>query len=406
MSQIGRLFAVIAGVLLVVGAAVFLLFQSSMFSGDVRREATTDSLDAVIAEIEAGRATTPLVFQPSAGLDATVTFLVQSTEGLTPRIVSDVTGWGESPNDSDFDQTIGTMTRLGSTDWFHLETRVAPRARIEYLTVHGKTDYRVDPNNPRRSWSHAGHDRSEFVTPDYRPPQEFVDPPVTPGGMTVEDVIDSDALGAPRRALVYVPPGYRNDGAYPVAVFHSGWGIARNGQAVRVLDWLIANRKIEPMVGLFLESYLAGDDDNHEGPPLRVFLSEEGPAWLASRYSVSPSADDWAVLAISYGAKDALDASLAPAQIYGRLGLLIPGRRLKRTDLEAYGRQPGRRLHVAILVGRYDYANLATAQLAHQTLTDAGHRVDSIEVPEGHNSTTRRDHLSDVLISLFGPRPG
>ena len=117
-------------------------------------------------------------------------------------------------------------------------------------------------------------------------------------------------------------------------------------------------------------------------------------------------ADDWAVLAISYGAKDALDASLAPAQIYGRLGLLIPGRRLKRTDLEAYGRQPGRRLHVAILVGRYDYANLATAQLAHQTLTDAGHRVDSIEVPEGHNSTTRRDHLSDVLISLFGPRPG
>ena len=36
-------------------------------------------LEATIAEIEAGRGTTPLVVQPTQGSDATVTFLVKST---------------------------------------------------------------------------------------------------------------------------------------------------------------------------------------------------------------------------------------------------------------------------------------------------------------------------------------
>jgi enterochelin esterase-like enzyme len=359
------------------------------------------ALDAAIAEIEAGRKTTPIVQQPAPGSDAVVTFLVASTDGQVPRIVSDVTGWGESPDDSSFDLTIGTMTRVGSTDWYQLRTQVAPGARIEYLVVYGETDYRIDPNNPRRAWSRGRHDLSEFVTPDYLPPPELTDSPVTPGGRTVEGTIDSRALGAPRRVLVYLPPGYRDDGAYPVAVFHAG-GVARDGQGPRILDWLIAHRQIEPIVALFLDSYLPGDADNHEGPSLRSFLTEEAPKWLSARYGVAERAEDWAVIAISYGAKDALDAALAPAQTYGNLGLLIPGRRLTPDDLEGYVDQPGRRLRIAILAGSYDAANLATARKARKALADAGHMVDYIEVPEGHNPSTWRNHLRDVLVSLFG----
>ncbi len=361
------------------------------------------SLDNAIAGIEAGRTTTPLVMQPSPGSDASVTFLVESPAGEVPRIVSDVTGWGESPDDSTFDLNIGTMTRIGSTDWYRLDTVVAPEARVEYLVVLGATDYQVDPHNPRRGWARADYDISEFVTPDYLPPPELTDPPAAPAGRTVEGTIDSLALGLPRRVLVYLPPGYQDHGAYPVAVFHSGWSVAEVGEAPRILDWLIARREIEPIVGLFLESYLYGDDDNHEGAPLRAFLTEEAPAWLSSRYDVTEDPDEWAVLAISYGAKDALDAAVAPTQAYGRLGLLIPGRRLTPADLADFAQLPGRRLRVAILAGLYDQANLPTARAARQALTTAGHFVDYIEVPEGHNASTWRNHLRDVLVSLFGP---
>lgn len=360
------------------------------------------SLDHAIAEIEAGRATTPLVEQDAPGADASVTFLVKSDDGEVPRIVSDATGWGETPDDSSFDLTIGTMTRIGTTPWYRLETPVAPAARVEYLVVHGDTDYQVDPHNPRRGWARGDYDISEFVTPDYLPPPELTDSPVAPAGTTVEGTIDSLALGLPRRVLVYLPPGYRDDGAYPVAVFHSGWSVAHVGEAPRILDWLIVHREMKPIVGLFLESYLYGDDSNHEGTPLRAFLSEEAPAWLASRYGVASDPELWAVLAISYGAKDALDAAVAPTQAYGRLGLLIPGRRLTPADLEILANQPGRRLRVAILAGRYDQANLPTAEAIRQALTKAGHSVDFIEVPEGHNASTWRNHLSNVLVSLFG----
>jgi len=358
-------------------------------------------LAAAIAEVEAGGRATPLIVQPAQGGDALVTFLVESPDGRVPRIVSDVTGWGERIADDTFDLTAGTMTRVGSTSWYRLEAQVAPGARIEYLVVRGETDYGIDPHNPRQAELHGGGPASEFVTPGYVPPRELADPPTASAGTTVETVIGSRALGGSRRAIVYVPFGYRDDGAYPVAVFHSGWNVARQGEAPRVLDWLIAHGEIEPIVAVFVESVPPGDAGGRAGEPLRTFLAEELPAWLASSYGVTRRADERAILAISYGAKDALDAALAPAETYGRLGLLIPGRRLRPADLEVVAGVRDRRLRVAILAGRYDAANIATARDVRAVLVDAGHEVEYIEVPEGHNPATWRNHLRDVLVSLF-----
>jgi enterochelin esterase-like enzyme len=358
-------------------------------------------LAAAIAEVEAGRRTTPLVAQPAEGGDALVTFLVESPDGRVPRIVSDVTGWGERIADDTFDLTAGSMTRVGSTSWYRLETRVAPGARVEYLIVHG-VDYGTDPHNPRQAPYHGAGPVSEFVTPGYVPPRALLDPPGTPAGTTCEVEIASRALHGSRRAIVYTPAGYRRDGAYPLAVFHDGWAAAREGDPLRVLDWLIAHGAIEPLVAVFLASTRDDDVESHQGAPLRAFLTEEVPAWVASSYGVTRRADERAILAVSYGAKDVLYAALAPVGAYRRLGLLIPGRRLRPADLEVVAGVRDRRLRVAILAGRYDAANIATARDARAVLVDAGHEVEYIEVPEGHNPATWRNHLGDVLVCLFG----
>lgn len=155
-----------------------------------------------IAEVEAGRRTTPLIVQPAAGGDARVTFLVESPDGRVPRIVSDVTGWGENMADDTFDTDAGRMARVGSGDWYRLEVQVVSGACVEYLVVLGGTDYRLDPNNPRRSDPRFGDPHSEFVTPGYVPPREFTDPPTSPAGVVVETAIDSHALGGSRRVVV------------------------------------------------------------------------------------------------------------------------------------------------------------------------------------------------------------
>jgi enterochelin esterase-like enzyme len=390
--------AILAGAgVLALGVCAWLALRAPR-RGDAA--STSAALEAAVAEVEAGRKTTPLIGEPADGGDATVTFLARLAGDRVPRIVSDVTGWGENA-DGTFDFTAGGMTRVGRTDWYSLQATVAPRARIEYLIAYAPTDYRIDPHNPRQAAGPqlGGARASEFVMPGYVPPPEFAGPPVSPAGVLTEAAVESRVLGAACRLIVYTPSGYPDGGDYAVAVFLD----TRSGQVSRVLDWLMAHQAIEPIVAVFVDPHGLGDG-TRAGAPMRTFLTDELPAWLASAYRVTTRADRRAVIGISYGAKDALGAALG-CDAFGKLGLLIPGRRIARADIDAIARGRHHRLRVAILAGRYDHANVGTARGLRQALADAGHVVDYIEVPEGHSAVTWTSHLGDLLLSLYGPAP-
>ena len=369
----------------------------------LRTTANLPGLLAATAEVEAGRATTPLIGERGPDGRFPVTFLAKRAGGPIPRIVSDVTGWGERPDDT-FDVNAGTMKRVPNTDWYFLETAVAAGARIEYLVARGMSDYAPDPHNPRRTALRGISPASEFVAPGYLPPPEFEDPPVASPGRIDEATVESRALGAPCAVSVYTPPGYQQNGNYPVAVFHGGIHIAKAGVAQRVLDWLIDRAAIKPVVAVFADSW-PKDNGKASAERLRTFLSNELPPWLASHYGVAPDAARRAILGLSYGAKDALDAAVT-TRAFGQVGLLIPGRRMTRADIKAFvaASARGPRLRVTILAGLYDGPNVATARRAREALAAAGHAVNYIEVPEGHNQGTWRNHLRDVLLALFGTK--
>jgi enterochelin esterase family protein len=414
----GRLPALAAVGLLVSASALGACAQVGAGRTEPGGVATT--LEAAIREVEAGRKTTPLVSGPTATGDFTVTFLARSPGGEVPRVVSDATGWGENAVDNTFDFTAGRMTRVGRSDWYALEARIAPRARIEYFVVHGR-EYRLDPHNPRRAQPRAGGPASEFVTPGYQPPEEVPAASSVPAGRTAEVTVDSRALHGSRRVIVYTPPGYRADGTYPLAVFQFGVSLVTSDRdprasvdpaapppiepdvAPRLLDQWIAQRVIQPIVVLFVEPHRYGNqlDYDVKAEAVRAFFTRDLLAWAASRYGVTRSADQRALLAVSAGAEAALDAALSSPRTFGRLGLLIPGRRVRPPGLEALVGPGGGRLQVAILAGRYDQANLPTAEKLRQALLDGGHAVDYILVAEGHTRATWRNHVRDVLVSLF-----
>jgi hypothetical protein len=122
------------------------------------------AIEATIAEIEAGRRTTPLVGEPAAGGERVVTFLARQEGGQPPRIVSDVTGWGEHVDET-FDFSGGTMARVGQSDWYLLRAEVAPRARIEYLIAYGQADDRLEPFHRVRVEEADGGGRHTDRTP-------------------------------------------------------------------------------------------------------------------------------------------------------------------------------------------------------------------------------------------------
>lgn len=347
---------------------------------------------ALLPAIESGTFSVPVVNGD------TVTFYAQSDAGAAPRVVSDVTGWGERA-DGTFDFTVGRMRPIEGTNWSTLTARINPAARIEYLFAYGAGDYRVDPRNSRKVTRATG-EASEIVGPAYAPPVEFAAPPAGPAGKIVDTVVPGVIVGQ-RRVIVYTPPGYDPSRKYRLAVFHDGGLVVNTGEAPRVLDWLITHDAIHPVVAVFVDPVSRADDFRPDAP-MRDFVASELMTWLSARYSLTPLAADHAIIGISAGARGALAAMASYPGVFGKSGLMIPA----LDDLDVL-KIPVRRgeapqLEVAVLAAAYDQINRKTAALVRDSVEKRGHAVKFIEVFEGHSTITWKTHLRDVLVSLFG----
>jgi enterochelin esterase-like enzyme len=399
-----------AGCLCVLALAATLWWSPGSKRSDLPA-AGMPGLDAAIAGIERGSMSTPLVEALPDG-KYVVTFLARRDGLQVPRIVSDVTGWGERA-DGTFDTTVGTMTPAGLAGWYAVRAVVAPAARIEYLVSYGVGDVRIDPHNPRQSHGPqlGGAPASELVTPGYVTPAPFAEPPV-PGGSDTESVVHSAALHAPWRVAVHLPPGVRAADSMPVVVFVD----RRAAQVARVIDRLVAYGELAPVLAAFVGP--VNQSGAHPDPSaLRVFLTAELPRWLERRYGPAWREGRRGIVGVSFHARDALDAALACrtnpperaagcAAPYDRVGLLLPGRRITAADIPAFARRAEPARTVAVLAGSYDQANIETARRLKLALTGVGHTVHYREVPEGHSAVTWTHHLGSVLVSLFGPPGG
>jgi enterochelin esterase-like enzyme len=347
---------------------------------------------AMLQLIESGKAGVPLVRGHQ------VTFFAEGDGGLSPRLVSDLTGWGERP-DGSFDFTVGKMHQIAGSNWYSLTAQADPAARIEYLFSYGAGDYRLDPHNTRKA-PRVGGDASEVVMPAYQPPPEFAEPAVTPAGKIDETMVPGSIVRQ-RRVIVYTPPGYDRSKKYPLAVFHDGGLVVNTGEAPRVLDWLIAHDEIHPVVAVFVDPVSRSEDFRHAAP-MRDFVGTELMTWIAAHYSITPLAEDHAIVGISAGARGALDAMASYPGVYGKCGLMIPA--LEESDVATIPVRQGEapQLQVTVLAAAYDQLNHRAGELVRDSLKMRGHAVKYLDVAEGHSTLTWKNHLHEVLISLFG----
>lgn len=375
----------VVALVVVLGVFVFLSKTTSAPEADKAERAE-------LPRIERGETAVPVV------RGSEITFYAQGDGGSSPRVVSDLTGWGERA-DGTFDFTVGKMHSIAGTNWFTLTARAEPSARIEYLFTYGAGDYRLDPRNPRTVRRATG-DASELVGSGYESPPEFAEPPTEPAGKITETMVRGQIVNE-RRVIVYTPPGYDASHKYRLAVFHDGSLVVNTGEAPRVLDWLIAHNVIHPLIAVFVDP-VSRADDFRRAAPMRDFVSSELMTWIAERYSVTPIAADHAIIGISAGARGALDAMAAYPGVFGKCGLMIPA--IDESDVSTIPvrHADAPQLEVTLLTGKYDRLNAAGAALVRDSLIARGQSVKYIEVAEGHSTITWKTHLRDVLVTLFG----
>jgi enterochelin esterase-like enzyme len=155
---------------------------------------------------------------------------------------------------------------------------------------------------------------------------------------------DSKTVGVKRWMQVYTPPGYSADKKYPqLYVLHGIGGNereewTRGGVANVVLDNLIADKKIEPMVVVFPNGNATADPDaggrggfgggrggrgggfGGWGKPFENELLKDIIPYIESHYSVAKDREHRAVTGLSMGGGQALNIGLTNLDVFAWVG--------------------------------------------------------------------------------------
>ena len=226
------------------------------------------------------RAKQPAVKSPVVNLDNSVTFRLAAPHAEQVKVIGD---WPSGRK--------AEMTKNADGVWEYT-TDVLPSEMYTYrFNIDGVVT--IDPANPfvRRD---VGNLFSIFYVGGG--PGDYYQVRDVPHGKVSDDWYSSDSLGLTRRMLVYTPPGYDTDGKrYPVLYLLHGSGGDETawhelGQLNRIMDNLIAEGKIKPMIVVLPNgnpAKTAAPGETAEGLDYRPVTSSKLPGYKNGKYELA-----------------------------------------------------------------------------------------------------------------------
>lgn len=234
------------------------------------------------------------------------------------HVAGDHTGWRPAP-----------MTRLAGTDlWLRAEA-FPDDARLDYQLIRDGT-WLLDPNNPHTQTSGFGPN-SELRMPAWRAAPETEPDASTPRGtLGPERTLDSAALGHAVVYRVWTPAGYDARTPLPTVYVTDGpeYANAAMGALPVVMDRLVAERRIEPAVVVFIDPHVDGENRRAvlylQNDAFVAFVADELVAAIDAAYATRTEADARVILGTSFGGVFATALGLARPDVFGRLAIQSP----------------------------------------------------------------------------------
>jgi enterochelin esterase-like enzyme len=351
------------------------------------------------AAIEAyivARGGTPLVENQSR-----VVFLAQDVDGVAPRIVGDFNAWATTTQG--YDSSVGTMTRIDGTSWSYLEATAWTNARVEYVLLYEK-EARADPFNKRVVQAYAGP-RGELRMPLWVAQPEIDDQSIVPAGQLSAETVSSKALGGVRRVWFYVPPGYSssNETLYPAIYVLDGGNYVEKMDMPRILDRLIAQKSIPPIIAVFSEP-ADRQEEYSRSPAWRAFVTSELVPLVDKRLRTFPSPDHRVILGSSLAGYGAVDLAIEFPSIFGLCAAFAPPAQTATIVAnQSKAKTSALSIRFFVLGGVYD-PMIDGARRLRTTLDSVQAAVTYLEVSEGHSTETFRGHIDEALKALL-PAP-
>ncbi len=323
--------------------------------------------------------------------DDTIAVFYYRGEATAVAVAGDVNGWNPHADH---------MTNIAGTDLWYLTRTFERDTRLDYKFVVDSTDWILDPRNDRTSRSGFGMN-SELRMPGVPSHPERLRRSDVAGGSIVDTAIASLGPGSERTVRIYAPKIVRATDSVGLLLVHDGLeflGIA--GMDV-VLDNLIADGSIPPVIAVFVPPVERTRE--YSGDLLQPFSSylvhDLVPA-LRRRYSMSHDPAHSVVMGASNGGNISLFMGMTYPHIFGNVAAfssnVIPviQARFSSTDILP--------LRVYLDIGKYDIPQLVPrVQTLRNTLQANGYSFLYAEHNDGHSWTSWSAHIDDALLFLL-----
>src|SRR5215813_568066 len=349
---------------------------------------------------------------------ATVHFLYYRPEAQRVVLTGEFTQWGRRGI---------TLTPLGKTGIFYHTLEFRGPLRVEYkFIVDGH--WMLDPFCPNTVDNGIGEQNSFFVVGDFQEPPELEWIPTIPHGRVEALEFKSTVLRNSRRLYVYLPPGYEADAAhrFPTFYVHDGGEYLTRARLATVLDNLLHSRDIPPLMAVMVDpvdrtrEYWANEDYGR-------FTEEELLPYIDDHYRTLAQREARGVMGASLGGLISTYLALSRPHLFSKVGgqssalflldenrlsglaseirkrfAVLPRRWIEPKSLSALLDELHNPIAFYYDVGKYEPQFIP----AHHRLVPLLEAKDCPcffqEFTGGHNWTSWRAHLKDLLTFLWG----
>lgn len=293
------------------------------------------------------------------------------------------------------------MTIISGTNLWYRTGIFEPDARLDYKFVLNGSNWILDPLNP---WQVSGGygPNSELRMPQYIPAPEIQYYSNISHGALSDTSFYSTNLGNSRTISVYLPPSffYSSD-SFPVILFHDGQEYLNLASARNIFDYLIAQERIVPTVGVFVppvnrtEEY-AGSLQNQ----FSQFIVNEVMPWVDRKFRTRRDPAFRSTLGTSNGGNIALWLGLNYPQTFGRVA--AQSSNVQNSISSGFQNGPLLNTQLYLDIGTYDIPMLIPLvnNLA-QILQNRGYIYQYRIYHEGHSWGSWRAHLDNALEMFF-----
>ena len=323
----------------------------------------------------------------------TVHFLYYSPEAQRVVLTGEFTQWGRRGI---------TLTPLGKTGIFYHTLEFRGPLRIEYkFIVDGH--WMLDPFCPNTVDNGIGEQNSFFMVGDFWEPPELEWVPMIPHGRVEDFDLKSTVLRNIRRVYVYLPPNYEADAAhrFPTFYVHDGGEYLTRARLATVLDNLLHSRDIPPLMAVMVDpvdrtrEYWANENYGR-------FTEEELLPYIDDHYRTLAQPEARGVMGASLGGLISTYLALSRPHLFSKVGGQSSAFFLEQDKIAALVRELSVPISCYFDVGKYE----PQFTPAHRRLVPLLEAKNSTcffqELASGHNWTSWRAHLKELLTFLWG----